>query len=116
MFNANVFLGDAMSATLISREDLRPCALCGKGLMHTGLPLVWKITMHRLALDVNALRREQGLEMMMGGAAPLARAFSPNSEFGLEIEKPITVMVCEPCALEQRIVIRCAFPDEKDEG
>lgn len=105
-----------MPAALISREDIKPCAMCGKGLMHTGLPLVWKITMHRLGLDVNALRREQGLEMMMGGAAPLARAFSPNNEFGLEIEKPITVMVCEPCALEQRVVIMCASQDEKDAG
>jgi hypothetical protein len=99
--------------TLISREDIKPCPMCGKSVMHTGLPLVWKITMHRLGLDVRALRREQGLEMMMGGSAPLARAFSPNNEFGKEIEKPITVMVCEPCALDQSIVIRCAFPDDK---
>jgi hypothetical protein len=105
-----------MSKPLISREDLRPCPMCGKGLMHNGLPLAWKITMHRLGIDVNAVRREQGLEMLMGGSVALARAFSPNSEFGLEIEKPITVMVCEPCALDDRIVIMCGFPDEKDEG
>jgi len=53
-------------------RDLAVCKSCGKKLgasfrdNHT-LPIFWKLTIERFILDDAAMRRQAGLEMMMGG-------------------------------------------------
>jgi hypothetical protein len=94
-----------MTEPLLSREQLKPCPVCGKGLMHSGVPLVWKFTIQRIGIDGRKIQQERGLEMMLGGSAALASAFSPNIDFGVKLDDPKTLIVCEPCALLDRVVM-----------
>ena len=52
-------------ACSIEREELKPCALCGKGLIATGLPIVWRFRAERIVIDLTETRRAAGLEMMV---------------------------------------------------
>ena len=95
----------AAAEPLFTREQMKPCPLCGKGLMHSGIPLVWKFTIQRIGVGHRKVQQEAGLEMMLGGSVALASVFSPNSDFGVKIDEPKTLIICEPCALLDRIVM-----------
>ncbi len=85
-------------------RKLATCKVCGKRLgasfrdNHT-LPLFWKVTLERHMLDDGALRRQAGLEMMTGHVA-LARALSPDEEMTKVVTGPLTVSVCDHCAMQ----------------
>lgn len=94
--------------------DLRPCALCGKGVMHTGVPLFWRVSLQRMGVDLAAVQQGHGMETYFGGHVALARVFHDP-----EIAKPFgegrTILVCEECAAEPVSVWRLGLP-ERGEG
>jgi hypothetical protein len=92
----------------MKEEELRrlaTCAVCGKKLgasikEHRNLPIFWKVTAQRFLFDDGAMRRQAGLEMMVGHVG-LAQALSPNEDLAQPMdEKPIVFSVCDHCALE----------------
>ena len=59
-----------MTTTNMHRKDFKPCAICHKGVMHTGLPLFWRVHIERIGVDMQAAQRQQGLEQFFGGTSP----------------------------------------------
>ena len=88
-------------ACSIEREELKPCALCGKGLIATGLPIVWRFRAERIVIDLTETRRAAGLEMMMGPT--LAAVMGSTSNFAATRILDARLLVCEPCALTQGV-------------
>lgn len=80
-------------------DDIKPCAICGKGVAHAGIPILYQVSIQPLGLDRRAIEQVAGLEMMMGNVA-LARVFSPDPDIAKPIGEPSTVLVCQPCSLE----------------
>ncbi len=83
------------------------CSICGKKLgesnrEHNHLPLFWTVEIERHMLDIEALQRQTGLAMMLGGHGGLARIMGPDEEMTKSVSKH-KVSVCEHCALEKRI-------------
>lgn len=72
------------------------CSLCGNKIGATGLPLFWTVEIKRYGLDVNALRRQTGLGMMLSPA--LAMTMGPNEDMAIQIGDTDTITVCENCA------------------
>ncbi len=87
-------------------RDAAKCGLCGKPFGHTGLPMFWRVTVERHALDPKAVQRQQGLGMMIG--APLAMVMGPGEEMTAPLLKPITITVCEDCATKTTCVASIA--------
>jgi hypothetical protein len=83
----------------IKRADIKPCAKCGKGVMHTGLPLFWRVTIERYGIDANAVRRQVGLEMMLGSPA-LAAVMGPDETMAKPVMDDVILILCENCAME----------------
>lgn len=86
-------------------DEIRPCALCGKGVMHAGLPLFWRVTCECMGIDMAAVRRTTGLEMLTGSVA-LARAMGPDPDIATPLGDARTIVVCESCAGAQTSVYR----------
>ena len=87
-------------------EDFKPCALCGKGMMHTGVPLFYRVTVEHLGIKMREVERAAGMEQFMGHVA-LARVFH-DPEIAEAIGKPVTVLVCQSCAMEPHLLARLA--------
>lgn len=104
-----------MTKPFLTRDQLRPCPICKNGLAHSGIPLVWKISVERVGIDARAVQRTAGLEQMLGGNVALANVFSPDNDFGVGLGGPITLVICEPCALENSIVI-ASFEELEKQG
>lgn len=88
------------------QSDIKPCAICRKGLMHAGMPLFYRIAVERLGFDGEAIRRQQGLEMMMGKAAALAAVMGPNEDIATVLDGPTTILICETCTHEHPILMQ----------
>jgi len=82
----------------MKHKDFKPCARCGKGVAHTGLPLFWRVTVERMGIDGKAVERQHGLELMLGGHAMLAHVMGPDDDLGLPIGPPSVGLLCEKCA------------------
>jgi hypothetical protein len=82
----------------MKQTDFTPCARCGKGVMHTGLPMFYRVTVEHMGIDVQAARRQMGLEMMLGGAGRIANVMGPDEDMGLPIGSANQGLFCETCA------------------
>lgn len=80
--------------------DFSPCCRCGRGVMHAGMPLFFRITIERMGIDARAVQRQAGLEMMLGGHAAIAHAMGPNDDIGLPIGDAGKGLICHGCAMD----------------
>lgn len=83
----------------MKQDEIKACAQCGKGVMHTGLPLFWTVTIRRYGVDLNAVRRAVGLEMFMG-SPQLAAVMGPDEDIAKPIGDCVSLLLCESCAVE----------------
>ena len=90
----------------IKREDLRPCAICQRGLMHNHVASFFRINIETCIANLPAIQRLAGLEMMMGGGqagAHLANVLSPNENLA-EIMDTSPALICFDCADEHGLL------------
>lgn len=73
------------------------CSLCERKTFATGLPLFWTVRIQRFGLNANAVRRQAGLEQLLGSVA-IAQAMGPDEDMATEMHPPIELTVCEDCA------------------
>jgi hypothetical protein len=82
--------------------ELKPCTNCGKGLLHTGVPLFWRVNIERFGVDLNAARRQVGLEQFFGGGsvgAVMATTMGPQEDIAKSLGDADVVLLCEDCAM-----------------
>lgn len=87
------------NTTNMQRKDFKPCAICRKGVMHTGLPLFWRVHIERMGVDMKAAQRQHGMEQFFGGAVAIADVFNDGASIGKPMDEGKTVLVCETCAM-----------------
>jgi hypothetical protein len=87
----------------VKSADLKPCAICGKGVMHSGVPIFYRVKLEAMGIDAGAVRQVHGLETMLGNVV-LARVMGPDPDIAkrLDPSEPRPVLVCQPCALQPR--------------
>jgi hypothetical protein len=78
-------------------RHLSTCAVCGLKIGQTPIPVFWKVTIERHGIDMNAVRRQSGLAMMLGGNGVLASVMGPDDEMTQKLMGPVTMMVCDSC-------------------
>ncbi len=83
--------------------DFKPCALCGKGVMHSGIPLFYRLHIESMGVDMRAAQRAHGMEQYMGGHVALARVFE-DPDIATRIGESKTVLVCQDCAIKPHLV------------
>ena len=84
----------------IKQSEIKPCALCDRGVAHDGNILFWRLRFDRAGLDLRAIQRQTGLEQFLG-SAPLARVMGTDDDIAKVIDGPHDVWICEPCVLER---------------
>ena len=75
-------------------NEIKKCVLCGKGVMHTGLPLFYRVTIDRMFINKRAVHELAGLQMMLG--AQLADVFSTGENIA-DVGISTILIICEHC-------------------
>jgi hypothetical protein len=90
------------------------CVVCGKGFLHTGLPLFWRVRIERLGVDTNVVRRQDGLAAMLGNSM-LANVMGPDEEMTKAMMDPVELTLCETCAMSDvNIAVLAEIAAEKE--
>jgi len=88
----------------MKKKDFKPCIFCGKGMMHDGNILFFKVSIQRMGINMNAVKEQHGLEIMLGSPA-IASVMGPDSD----IAKPIGIqakgLICDTCACDKKTVL-----------
>lgn len=92
---------DKQTQAGLKRADLKPCPLCGKGLAHDHSLNVYRIAIEMHVLHMSAIRRQHGLELMMGTA--LANIFSPDEDMTVPLASVGFVTICFDCAVKWHV-------------
>lgn len=95
-------------------NEITKCAKCGKGVMHTGLPLFWRVTIERFGIDKAAVDRRHGLEMFFGGGgagARLAGAMGADEDIAHAVMDEVRLILCEGCACSLQPVAVAALAE-----
>jgi hypothetical protein len=64
-----------MSVGAMTAGDFKPCALCGRGVMHAGVPIFYRVRIESMGINLQEVQRTAGMEQFMGGHVALARVF-----------------------------------------
>jgi len=83
----------------LKQRDLKACAICGQGLMHNNQPHFYQLSVSQYVIDMRAVGRQHGLEMMLGDAAALAQALGPDDDMAKRVAHCPDLNVCADCAL-----------------
>ncbi len=96
-------------------REIAECALCHKGIGHTGLPLFWRVRLQRYALKMGAMRRQSSLETFFDGHVALAQVMGADEDMAERITE-VEITVCETCAIhEDHIIAFLAEAGEREE-
>lgn len=89
----------------LKHRDFKPCALCRKGVMHANDITFYRVRIERFVVDLNAVQRAHGMEMMMGGNAVIANVMGPNEDLAKLFTGPHEILICSSCALRDKTPI-----------
>ncbi len=78
------------------------CSICGKKIGHTGLPLFWVVEFKRYGINLDALKKQDGLTAMLAGHAALANLMGPDEPMA-ECIAEAKLTFCEKCAADEEI-------------
>ena len=84
-------------------DEIQKCSMCGKGVMHAGIPLFYRLRVETMGVDVKAVQRHAGLEQVFGGGqagAVLANVMGPGEDIAKPLGEPTTKILCQPCAVK----------------
>lgn len=82
----------------LKRRDIAPCLRCGKGVMHDGAVVFYRVRIETFGADLGAIRRAAGLEMILGGRVGLAIAMGPDEDLAKRLSDR-TGLLCLDCAM-----------------
>jgi hypothetical protein len=82
----------------MKQTDLRPCVCCGKGVMHSNGIAFFRVQVDHMVVNLQAVQRQAGLEMVLAGNAALAYHMGPQDDIALEASTSRAV-VCQDCFL-----------------
>lgn len=89
----------------MKHPDFKPCALCGEGMMHTGIPLFYVVTVQRMKVDLNEVKRAHSYEQFLGNPA-LAYHMGPQRDLATPFSESVKLFICEACAIKP-VMVAC---------
>lgn len=78
------------------------CSLCRQKIGACGIPLFYRLTVERFGVQIDAVRRQSGLAMLLGGNGVIARAMGTDEEMASPVMEKLVLVVCESCSTESR--------------
>lgn len=89
-------------------RDCAKCAMCGRLIGDSGLPMFWRVHIERHGVKMEVVQRQTGLALLLGNAA-LAYAMGPDEDMTVPLMDPVTLTVCETCGAKNTCIAQLAL-------
>lgn len=97
----------------MKQNELKKCAECNKGMMHSGNPIFYRVTVERMCVNLPAVERQHGLELMLGRNPVLASVMGPNEDIAVPLGGRIQVLVCQDCSIRLSVAHIGDLPEDQ---
>lgn len=81
------------------------CAVCGKGIFNNNAIQLLEVDVTVQMVSLEAIKKQTGLEMMMGDAAPLAQVMGLNEDMAKPAYK-LSFLMCQECGCKQKSLMQ----------
>lgn len=88
----------------MKQTEFKPCAACGKGMMHHGTPQFYRVTVQPHLTNLPAVIRQSGLEQMLGGNATIAFHMGTQEELAVPLGEPVVMLLCQDCGISEQSI------------
>ncbi len=85
----------------MKQADLKPCALCNKGVLADRNIAFYRIRVTNFVADMGAINRQVGLEMLVGNPT-IANVMGPDDDIAIPFSEG-DCLVCMTCATTKHI-------------
>jgi len=82
-------------------REAAQCVNCGEKIGHAAIPIFHRVKVQTYGLDGAAVRRQAGLEMMLGGAVEIAQVMGPDDDLAKSIGQAVEFTICFDCWLKR---------------
>lgn len=96
----------------MKQSEIKPCAGCGKGVAHDNSITFYEVKIGYRFLNVAAIQRQTGLEMMLGDAG-LASVMGADEDIGISLSD-VEALVCLSCAMSKTLAELWELMAEKE--
>lgn len=89
----------------MKQSEITKCVGCGEGVGHNSDIAFYRVSAQYMVLDMQAVSRAHGMEMVMGGGstgAMLQQVMGPNEDLANEVSSH-DVCICLKCAMERTL-------------
>lgn len=96
----------------MKRNEFKNCAGCNRGVMAGGI-IFYRVQVEMFGIDVRAVERQHGLEMMIGNPA-IAQMMGPDADLAKPIapDSPSVMLICAECMTGQ-LGMLCAYMESQ---
>lgn len=96
-------------------REAATCLQCGEKIGACGSPFFYRLTIERYGVKMDSIRRQTGLAQFMGNAR-LAEVMGAGEDMARPVMQPITVTICDKCALPPNICVAEMAERATEEG
>jgi hypothetical protein len=98
----------------MKQDEIQSCLCCGKGVMHDGAITFYRVALERMVIDVRAVQRQHGLELVIGSPV-IARVMGPDADLAKSLDDPpLVVLICDECAMLKTRPLAALHEDASD--
>lgn len=87
----------------MKQNEFKKCANCGIGMAAKNV-FFYRVKVEQMVLDISAIQRQQGLEQMMGAAAPIAVALGSDEDLA-KCMSTAEILLCGDCGSTTPLII-----------
>ena len=73
--------------------------------MHSNQLTFFRVTLEHMVVNVRAVQRQAGLEMMIGGHAALAFHMGPQEDMAQRVGDADVFLVCQECSIRRDVPV-----------
>ena len=99
----------------MKHRDLKHCGRCNRGVMHAGNPTFYLISIQQFLIDLSAVQRAHGFELMMGSPA-LANIMGRDEDLAVPVSEKREEFLCLECLMIPVVLWELLEKGEEDQG
>lgn len=91
------------------------CSVCSEKILKSGIPIFYTLRIERHIVDLSAIKRQSGLEMMLNSVA-LAQVMGPDEDMTKSLMEPLELTICNDCDIEPVMIAALVEKHQPEEG
>lgn len=96
-------------------REAATCLQCGEKIGACGSPFFYRLTIERYGVKMDSIQRQTGLAQFLGNAR-IAQVMGADEDMATPVMQPITVTICDKCALPPNICVAEMAERATEEG